>query len=75
LKSEVNPVIGVVVIVIILAVVGIFLWRGASGGAAAKSAGQVGNPGPFAPGGVANGKGAKPATAPSGARPPGMPGQ
>jgi hypothetical protein len=70
-KSEVNPVVGGIVVVLLLAIVGFFLWRGTAG-STAKPAGAVGNPGPFAPGGPANSRGAKPAGGGPGS-PPGMP--
>jgi hypothetical protein len=72
LKSEVNPLIGVVVVVVILVVIGVFLWRGTSGSDAKPM--SVGNPGPFAPGGAAAGKGGAPVTSgPPGTRPAGLP--
>ena len=73
MKSEVNPVIGVVVVVVLLGVVGFFLWRG-TGGTATKPTGAVGNASPFAPGGAANSKGGKPAAAGRAGMPGGMPG-
>ena len=63
MKSEMNPLIAGVVIVILLGIVGFFLWRGTSGGGG-KRPGDVGNPGPFSPGGNMAGKGGgKPAAA------------
>lgn len=62
MKSEMNPVIAGVVIVILLGVVGFFLWRGTAG-SGGKKPGDVGNPSPFAPGGAMVGKGSKPAAA------------
>jgi len=72
LKSQINPVIGGVVIVVLLCVVGFFLWKGTGGGAASKPPDAPGNPGPFAPGGAANNKGAKPAAANTRTGPPGI---
>jgi hypothetical protein len=54
MKQSINPAVATVVIVIVVAVVGFFLWRGANGGAGSIPPGGVGNPGPFAPGGAAN---------------------
>jgi hypothetical protein len=56
-KSEVNPVFAVIAIVVIVAVAGFFLWRGATGGGSNKPPGAVGNAGPFSPGGVMAGTG------------------
>ncbi len=65
MKSQINPVVGGVIVVIILAVVGVLLWKG-TGGGASKPNGAVGNPSPFAPGGAANGQGGKPNVGPPG---------
>ena len=54
MKQSINPVVATVVIVILVAVVGFFLWKGANGGVGSVPPGGVGNPGPFAPGGAAN---------------------
>jgi hypothetical protein len=74
LKQSISPAAAGVVIVLVLVVVGFFIWRGASGGAGSKPVGATGNPGPFEPGGAATGKGGttKPSGAGSGGR-PGMP--
>lgn len=61
MKKEVSPAIVAVIIIVVVAVVGAFIWRGTST-SGSKPPGAVGNPGPFTPGGAANGQGgAKPA--------------
>jgi len=62
LKQSISPAAAGIVIVIILVLVGYFLWKGTSGGGSIPP-GQPGNNGPFAPGGAAVGKGAAPNTA------------
>ncbi len=54
MKQSVNPVVATVVVVLIVGVVGFFLWKGTGGGNGNKSPGQVGNASPFGPGGEAN---------------------
>jgi hypothetical protein len=61
LKQSINPTVAGVVIVIVLALIGFFLWKGTSGGGGIPP-GEVGNPSPFGPGGAAVGKGADPHT-------------
>ena len=56
MKQQVNPAVAAVVIIVIVCVAGFFIWKGASGGAGSKAAGEPGNAGPFAPGGAALGK-------------------
>jgi len=61
MKQSINPAVATVLIVIVVAVVGFFLWKGANGGTGSVAPGGVGNPGPFAPGGEANkAQGARP---------------
>ena len=61
MKSEIKPAMAAVVILVIVVIVGFFIYRGANAGPGAKSPGQVGNTGPFSPGGAANaGQAAKP---------------
>ncbi len=69
MKAEVNPVIAGIVLVVIAAVVGFFLWHGTAGAAGGKPPGAVGNAGPFSPGGAAVGKMSQPAQAATGGRP------
>ena len=56
MKKEIGPGIVAVIVIVVVAVVGFFLWKGTSG-PGSKPPGSVGNPGPFAPGGAAVGKG------------------
>jgi hypothetical protein len=57
LKQQINPVVAVVAVILVFAVAGFLVWRGAQGGVANVGPGQPGNPGPFAPGGAATNKG------------------
>ncbi len=50
---ELSPAVVGVIIAIVVVVVAFFLWRGATGGGGSKAPGEVGNPGPFSPGGPA----------------------
>ena len=60
MKKELNPAVVGFIIVIAIAAVAFFLWKG-TGGGGNKKPGEVGNPSPFSPGGYATGKGgAKP---------------
>ena len=60
MKSEVKPAVAAVIILVIVVVAAVFVFRGANGNLGTKSPGQVGNAGPFAPGGAANGKASSP---------------
>ena len=60
MKQQVSPAVVAVVIVLVLAVVGFFLYKGTAGAVGGKAKGEAGNPGPFSPGGVANKAMAKP---------------
>jgi hypothetical protein len=50
-KQEVNPVVVAIVVIVVAAAAFFFVWHKANGGAGTKSPGEVGNPGPFSPGG------------------------
>lgn len=63
MKTEVSPAVVGIIVVVILVVVGLFLWKG-TGGGGSKAPGEAGNASPFAPGGVMVGKGGTPAQAP-----------
>lgn len=53
MKQQISPAVAGVIVVIILAVIGLFLFKGTgSGGSVAP--GGTGNASPFGPGGVAN---------------------
>jgi len=56
MKKELNPAIAATVIIVLVIVVAVFIYRGAMSGPGSKAPGEAGNSGPFAPGGVANGK-------------------
>jgi preprotein translocase subunit SecG len=53
-NKELNPGIVAAVIVVLVIIVAVFLYRGANTGGGSKAPGEVGNSGPFAPGGAAN---------------------
>jgi hypothetical protein len=57
-KKEVNPAMAAVVIVVLVIIAAVFIYRGVNAGSGSKAPGEVGNPGPFSPGGAANGQGA-----------------
>ena len=59
MKKEVSPLSAGTVIVLVVIVAGFLLWKGTSGGGNLPP-GAVGNPGPFAPGGVATSSGGMP---------------
>jgi len=71
LKKELNPAVVGVFLVIAIAAIAIFLWRG-TGGPGSKKTGEVGNPSPFSPGGYAAGKGVGGKPELPGGRPPGI---
>lgn len=67
MKQQINPAVAGLIVVVLIAVVGFFLYKG-TGGGSTKGTMEKGNASPFAPGGAALG-------APSSARPqPGRPG-
>jgi len=72
MKKEVGPGVVAVIIIVVVAVVGYFLWKGTSG-PGSKPPGSVGNASPFAPGGAAVGKGGMPSAAGGQSRGPGSP--
>ena len=66
LKQAVSTPVAVVVVILVVAVVGYFLWKGASGGVGSVAPGGVGHAGPFDPGGAANaGQSARPKGGPA----------
>jgi len=73
-KSEVKPAVAAVIIAVLVIIAVVFVYRGATSGGGAKAPMEVGNPGPFSPGGAANkGQSARPGNA--GAPAAGGPGQ
>ena len=56
MKKELNPRVAVAVVFVFVIVVAIFMYRAVMTSPGNKAPLEVGNPGPFAPGGVANGK-------------------
>jgi len=70
-KQQVHPAVMAVIIIVAVGIAAFLIMKGTQGGGN-KSPGEVGNPGPFSPGGAALGKGAKPAEA-SGGGSPGAP--
>ena len=58
MQKQVSPAIAAIVIVIIVAIVGFFLWRGVNSGGGSLPPGAPGNLNPLSKGGSAEGQGA-----------------
>jgi hypothetical protein len=56
MRKELNPGVATAIIVVFVVVVAVFLYRAVMTGPGNKAPGEIGNPGPFAPGGAANSK-------------------
>lgn len=73
MKQQISPAVTAVIVIIVIAVVGFFLYKGtAGGGSLPQGTTQPGNPGPFSPGGKAVGQGAAPSLGKAGGPPGGM---